>query len=298
MEDVYRPLADDLEAPHSPPILDEGENSNDGSENKAISVDNLDDFFTNIYIFHKSHGLKTFILRLIYQFCSLTCPIIFIGFLTLCMDWQNFFSCGSSFTKGQDTAMKNNTNTNLGPSNGDSSKDACKKIFGFFIKPHWFWVFCNVLYWLYWLFHLSKFKSRLQTAWKMHGFYSKTLEMSTSQVAQFSWDQVVERIFQYYHDDKISFIRKHDIQMENVTSYIMRHDNFLTSLIHHDVIDRGECSSILVWLVMELAIKKISRNGYTTRNVTNVDGQSTPTNGNRWLWKLASLAVVPSLCQW
>lgn len=202
-----------------------------------MMIDNLDVFFSDMYSFHKAHGFKPFILETCSQVFFVTCGLVLFSFLTLCINWSNFLSCGRV-----------------------TSDQVCKNIFGWFISNNVFWIMCNIFFWLYWIILVRKLFSKFSVALQMNVFYRNILQLSEIDTMQFTWNQIVDRVIIYQNQGKIPSIRK-NIDADIIASYITRNENFSSLLIQQEKIDRRFFSSrILTWLLGELVLNKISRN--------------------------------------
>jgi autophagy-related protein 9 len=271
-DEIYFPLDEGAEGAGSDLLDNDHDNAHD---NGVMFIDTLDQFFLDVYMFHRSHGLKPFILRSLSQVFSVTCGIILFWFFSLCINWNNFMMCGK-----------------------EKSIDICKNIFGLFVNDNWFLILCNLMFAFYWLLLVFKLKEKFTIAWRMNIFYTTTLDISNEAIMQVSWEEVIDKIISLHKSGNIPSIRK-SIDQNIIASYIMRNENFLTMLIQNDAMDIERhknlySSNMLMWVVSEFIIKKISKSKRTCKDTTFLNNYSNFKSRMRCLafWNVVALPFI------
>jgi hypothetical protein len=266
----------------------------------SMIITNLDNFFHDLYTYHRYHGHVPFVMRTIRKLFISTCGIGLFFFLTLVIDWSSFFLCGGGHAapltplacrNGNGNGSRNGNENGSGDVNvsgngndNDSESwgmndggviDSCEKIIRNFSSVgsgvNWFIIVLNILFLLHLLYLVFRSIRKFKMAYRMNRFYENVLKISELEIKKgITWDQVVSVSISRQRSGLVPNILK-QLSAPLVSSYLNRDDNFLTTIVKSsmmkNILGGIEFCQPLIWIIRRFIIKNLSIEKKSIKNV-------------------------------
>ncbi|CAN0020353.1 unnamed protein product [Ascophyllum nodosum] len=201
-----------------------GEEGHEGGQEPLLAddwgaVENLDVFFTNMYKYYHSRGLRNIASRGVAHLLILAFTVLFSTFLLSFMDWKALLSC--------------------------RDEDTCHPLSQYvttaaFHKPNMFhvlvWMYM-FLFLLYWLWSLLSLCASLRDFVDMHHLYNSRLGISAVDMHTIEWSEVVRRFLRLQNSGRYRVaIYTSDVTAHDIASRIMRKENYLIAMLNKGIL--------------------------------------------------------------
>lgn len=174
---------------------------------KPVTYINTDDFYIELYNYYYKGGYNTILATYITEIFSLLFGITFITFIFVLLDWDKILQCGSN----------------------NETKD-CGELF-IYLNPKVPNIFCILILLFASIFTIAKislFIYNYKNINYIYRFYTNNLNITSKQLQTMSWASVI---------NEISKNENINLSIYDITSRILRKDNYYTALIHKDIIN-------------------------------------------------------------
>lgn len=155
----------------------------------AISVKDVDKFFTQLYNYYAQKGLGVIVLTELCSVLSLGFTVSFTTFLMGVVNWSVLSECFD-----ENTCQKVEEELFLNPFHQEPSA------YKFIITIYF------LLFFSYWVYACHSSVQRVLAAWEMETFYCDYLKIPFNSISDVEWYQVLEKFIDLYDKDQLPFI--------------------------------------------------------------------------------------------
>eukprot|EP00111_Clytia_hemisphaerica_P007397 TCONS_00021510-protein len=174
-------------------------------------IENLDDFFTRIYKYHRAQGFLCLLLTNISVLLQYIFIVIFAIFLAICIDYEILFNDPHpTYTKVVQWAR-------------------------FQHIPSGF-VLCMVVAFLFWIIRLVQVIYDIWKAWELHQFFKQVLCIGDNELQNMTWQDVQHKLVEVQASHQMC-IHKKELTELDIHHRILRQKNYLIALQNKGVID-------------------------------------------------------------
>ena len=178
-----------------------------GVKKGPLKYSNTDSFFYNIYEYYYCGGYTSIVLSNVTEIFSLIFGVIFIGFLSIFLDWNRLLECGTN------SEIKDCGELYLYMNPQIPNPFIILVLFSTLI-----FTLCKILIFIY---NYTNLNNTLN-------FYKNVLKISDHEIHTYSWHKIVTELSQ---------IKPEDNSICNITNKILRKENYFVALIHKDIIE-------------------------------------------------------------
>ncbi|KAJ8024436.1 Autophagy-related protein 9A [Holothuria leucospilota] len=173
-------------------------------------IENLDAFFSRIYLFHQNHGYMCMMLSQILELVQFLFIFLFSLFLLRCVDYAKLFDHQEKISIPD---VFKQCSTEHSP-----MLLTCLFVAGVF----WFHRFVRVLYNAY-------------QFWEIRAFYTSALKISSSELDNLTWHDVLKRVQQVQREQRMC-IHKADLTELDIYHRILRFKNYMIAMVNKSLL--------------------------------------------------------------
>ena len=198
-------------------------------------IENLDDFFRRIYLYHQRNG---FICIATSEFFSLV-QFAFVVFLSTllaqCIDYPKLFNYADHVHLNiSDYTTKDKTVVFDWPQRVKIA-DVVYPLDQCLMKGSTFMHTLLLLAVAFWLFRLSRAMVVLSRFWETRQFYETALAIPTKELANFTWFDILDRLKRVQCDQQMC-IHKRELTSLDIYSRILRFKNYEIAMVNKDIL--------------------------------------------------------------
>jgi autophagy-related protein 9 len=212
----------DLEEDELPPSHVKLQGTNHVKGDRWNHIDNLDEFFERVYQYHQNHGLWAITLSDIMELFQFLFIVCFSVFIVTCLRFNRLFL-------DKITYVKDNTTNERDIVFGDLFDQTR------LLHMPALLVFVLLVALSFWLHRVYLTARRFLQFWEIRTFYHHALGISTSQMRNVTWAEILVRLKQAQKDHKMN-IRKQELTELDVYHRILRFQNYLVAMINKNVL--------------------------------------------------------------
>lgn len=199
-------------------LIDE-RNVRDLDEPWEPPVRNLDRFFTSMYQYYVAKGLPAIILQQVCGTVTLGFTICFSVFLIAFIDWNRLSQC-----KDEESCRGNFIIVN--PLAESSFMFAfVMVVYGLLFGALWIWRVVSVI-------------DSIASAVTMEKFYREKLDLRISDLTEFQWNDVVQRLIRLHEHGIHRVAIKDKLTEHDVVLRIMRKENYMIGLVNKKLLGK------------------------------------------------------------
>jgi autophagy-related protein 9 len=187
----------DLEEDELPPSHVKLQGTNHVKGDRWNHIDNLDEFFERVYQYHQNHGLWAITLSDIMELFQFLFIVCFSVFIVTCLRFNRLFL-------DKITYVKDNTTNERDIVFGDLFDQTR------LLHMPALLVFVLLVALSFWLHRVYLTARRFLQFWEIRTFYHHALGISTSQMRNVTWAEILVRLKQAQKDHKMN-IRKQEL---------------------------------------------------------------------------------------
>lgn len=189
-------------------VTTRGPEKNNGRWNH---IENLDDFFTRIYKYHRAQGFVCLLLTNVSVLLQYVFIVIFGVFLAVCVDYEILFKDEHpTYSKVIEWAKFQHIPGGL--------------------------VLCMVVAFLFWMIRLVQVIYDIWKAWELHQFFKQVLCMDDNDLQNMTWQDVQTKLIEVQSSHQMC-IHKKELTELDIHHRILRQKNYLIALQNKGVID-------------------------------------------------------------
>lgn len=177
--------------------------------NRWNQIENLDDFFTRIYNYHRHNGFWCMFIDELFQLLQFVFVVIFVVFLTCCIDYDK-----------------------LGRSDPEIS-DAID--FSGIFKMHGFIVLMVIIAMIGWVIKCIKFVYDTMRYREIKDFYRDVLKISEDNLINLDWSEVQLKMIESQRVVQLCLHKDHLTELD-ISNRILRMENYTVAMINKKVI--------------------------------------------------------------
>lgn len=183
-------------------------------------VRNLDKFFASMYNYHYSKGLLTILITQLCAAISLGFTTFFSTFLIGFVDWNGLMDCRDE--------------SSCGPF---SDYVIANPVMKFSLMRNIFTLVYCILLSAFWMWRTYHAFNTVARSVQMEAFYREKLGIRSTDLVEYSWDDVVQRLIRLHDHGLHRVAVKEKLTEEDVVLRIMRKENYLIGMINKQVLD-------------------------------------------------------------
>ncbi|KJE90584.1 hypothetical protein CAOG_01880 [Capsaspora owczarzaki ATCC 30864] len=187
----------------------EGSWADADSSSQWYAVQDLDQFFHDIYKYHEGKGFRNIVLARILKLFVLAFTVCFAVFLIACVDYDEIFEThelGEAIHLGRLSSL------------------------------HPILILSLVVSSTFWLFQFMLIFRNMRSLLDMRTFYVDELQIPESEIETVRWNEVLRKLEQVQRKRNICIVKK-EITPQDVANRIMRKDNYLVALMNKDLLN-------------------------------------------------------------
>ncbi|XP_071812192.1 autophagy-related protein 9A-like [Apostichopus japonicus] len=173
-------------------------------------IENLDAFFSRIYLFHQNHGYLCMMLSQILELVQFLFICLFSLFLLRCVDYATLFDHEKKI------------------SIPDVIKECSTE------RPPVL-ITCLLVAGIFWLHRLTRVLYNAYQFWEIRAFYLSALKVSSSELANLTWHDVLKRVQQVQKEQRMC-IHKADLTELDIYHRILRFKNYTIAMVNKSLL--------------------------------------------------------------
>ncbi|GLV38783.1 Autophagy-related 9 [Carabus blaptoides fortunei] len=183
-------------------------------------IPDLDLFFSRIYNYHQKHGFTCMMLQEGFELAQFVFVVSFSTFLIHCVDYPVLFR----------DRVNNSTSTHK-VTLSDAILSSEQSLANFGLGT---WI-CLLVALFFWALRFIKVLYHLSHFWDIKSFFNDTLKIDDSQLDNFTWYEVQERVRNVQREDPIT-IYKPDLSELDIYHRILRFKNYMVAMVNKGLI--------------------------------------------------------------
>uniref|UniRef100_A0A182IPA5 Autophagy-related protein 9 n=1 Tax=Anopheles atroparvus TaxID=41427 RepID=A0A182IPA5_ANOAO len=181
-------------------------------------IEDLDSFFTRVYIYHQKHGFFVMMLQKLFELFQFVFVVMLITYMFNCINYEILF---------RDKIIVNETKVSLGDAMMGMSE--CAATLGGF---QWF---ALLLAGLFWMFRLFKFFYQFFQFWDIKMFYNTALKIDDADLDNLTWHEVQKCIREVQSEIQMS-INKEQLTELDIYHRILRFKNYMVAMMNKSLL--------------------------------------------------------------
>ncbi|XP_053660713.1 autophagy-related protein 9A [Anopheles marshallii] len=181
-------------------------------------IEDLDSFFTRVYIYHQKHGFYVMMLQKLFELFQFVFVVVLITYMFNCIDYGILF---------RDKIIELDTKVSLGDAMIGVSE--CAANLGAF---QWL---ALVLAGLFWTFRLFKFFYQFFQFWDIKMFYNTALKIEDADLDNLTWHEVQKCIREVQSEIQMS-INKEQLTELDIYHRILRFKNYMVAMMNKSLL--------------------------------------------------------------
>lgn len=180
---------------------------------KWANVQNLDNFFSEAYMYYTGKGLVSIILSRVLNMATIMFVVVFSTYLGSCIDYSKI-----SRSRTLDEDHVNQCYAKLGS----------------------FHVFVLWTFFVLWFMKLFQYVKDIRRLVDMKAFYQELLEIDENELQTISWPQVAKRMATLSESNAATQVdnsTKQRIEPHDIANRVMRKENYLVAMFHKRVLN-------------------------------------------------------------
>uniref|UniRef100_A0A182JUL2 Autophagy-related protein 9 n=1 Tax=Anopheles christyi TaxID=43041 RepID=A0A182JUL2_9DIPT len=180
-------------------------------------IEDLDSFFTRVYIYHQKHGFYVMMLQKLFELFQFVFVVVLITYMFNCIDYTILF---------RDNILQE-TKVSLGDAMIGVSE--CAANLGAF---QWL---ALILAGLFWTFRLFKFFYQFFQFWDIKMFYNTALKIEDADLDNLTWHEVQKCIREVQSEIQMS-INKEQLTELDIYHRILRFKNYMVAMMNKSLL--------------------------------------------------------------
>uniref|UniRef100_A0A8W7PMU2 Autophagy-related protein 9 n=1 Tax=Anopheles coluzzii TaxID=1518534 RepID=A0A8W7PMU2_ANOCL len=181
-------------------------------------IEDLDSFFTRVYIYHQKHGFYVMMLQKLFELFQFVFVVVLITYMFNCIDYAILF---------RDKIIDQESKVSLGDAMIGVSE--CAANLGAF---QWM---ALVLAGLFWTFRLFKFFYQFFQFWDIKMFYNTALKIEDADLDNLTWHEVQKCIREVQSEIQMS-INKEQLTELDIYHRILRFKNYMVAMMNKSLL--------------------------------------------------------------
>jgi autophagy-related protein 9 len=231
-EDVeYKPLlsAAESDGDDEPPPSVKVQSTEDSGDRRWSHVGNLDDFFTRVYQYYAHHGFFAFAFEHIMELFQFLFLVFFAAFLVTTIRFDVLFS-DVKYDVDQTIHLSNNLTGHINATREAQLSDVLdlSRLQG----THPIVIILLLIAMVAWGHRLMRSAWKIYKIWEIRGFYKDSLNISPSELKNYTWSEIVERLKEAQEKHRIIIQKRHINELEDIYHRILRFTNYEVALVN------------------------------------------------------------------
>lgn len=193
---------------------------NFGPQRQSLGIENLDDFFTQVYKYYVSKGFWTWFTQKFLKLCTILFMISLTTLLTIFVDWSAIWNC-----RDQECASVQVIRTGV----------LQKKVtFNWFHRASIVFHVGVLFYWLYLCYGWMRMVSSM---YRIKQFFNVHLNVSENELQTLEWEEIVQKMINLQNEQGTRIHVMKELNAFDIMSRIMRRENFLIAFLNREVLN-------------------------------------------------------------
>ena len=194
-------------------------------------VENLDDFFRRVYLYHQRNGFLCIAATELFSLCQFIFVIFVAAVLLQCIDYPVLFADNetTSYPLIGNSSMQIPWPPKVKLQDVMLPLDQCLADTSLFMQLLFFMAF------VFWLFRCVRAGIVLTRFWETRLFYETALVIPSKELENYTWFQVLDRLKKVQYDQQMC-IHKRELTSLDIYSRILRFKNYEIALINKEIL--------------------------------------------------------------
>lgn len=219
--------------------------ANEIEKSKWSHIDDLDEFFNRVYVYHQNHGMPSLVLMEflnLFQILFLAC---FSIFMLECVDYATLFQNQKVISdKVNNTVVKKNKISDV-----VFPLDQCVQKISFKM-----WLVLVVVI-IFWLFRVIKAIYSIARYAEIRSFYINALNIQTKDLPNITWHEVQEKLLQMQKKHHLC-VHKTELTELDIYHRILRFKNYQVAMVNQGLLPpRIEMPIMGQWVFLTTGFK-------------------------------------------
>uniref|UniRef100_UPI00358F4151 autophagy-related protein 9A-like isoform X2 n=1 Tax=Myxine glutinosa TaxID=7769 RepID=UPI00358F4151 len=190
-------------------------------------IENLDYFFTRIYHFHQKNGFACMMMAEFFELVQFLFVVTFTTFLVNCVDYDILFAN----KRPTDTPGRQDIPRKVRLEDAIFPEVQCRRR----IEQNSWIIFLLVIAATFWIYRLVKVIYNYFCYLEIRSFYINALHIPMSELPNYSWQEVQERILAVQKDQQMC-IHKRELTELDLHHRILRFKNYLVAMVNKSLL--------------------------------------------------------------
>lgn len=192
-------------------------------------VENLDDFFRRVYLYHQRNGFLCIAATEMLSLCQFIFVILLSAILLQCIDYPVLFGDTENYPIVGNSSIRIPWPPKVKLQDVVLPLDQCLADTSIFMQLLFLMAF------VFWLFRCARAGVVLTRFWETRMFYETALVIPSRELENYTWFEVLDRLKKVQYDQQMC-IHKRELTSLDIYSRILRFKNYEIALINKEIL--------------------------------------------------------------
>ncbi|XP_075262247.1 autophagy-related protein 9A-like [Convolutriloba macropyga] len=198
-------------------------------------IDNLDDFFKRVYLYHQRNGFLCIATSEVFSLIQFAFVIFLSTLLIQCIDYPVLFNYADTISLNLTNYISQDKTLSFAYPQKIKIADVIFPLDQCLTSGSTFMQTLQLLALLFWMFRLARAVLVMAKFWETRQFYETALIIPTSELANYTWFDILERLKRVQSDHQMC-IHKRELTSLDIYSRILRFKNYEIAMVNKDIL--------------------------------------------------------------